>query len=228
MRKPILIGISGKKGSGKDLVGRMIQLYEYNKRVLSLLPISPKAINDNVTFLFDICCTIKIKKYADSLKQISSIILGQPIEMFEDRDFKNSELGPEWNYEVVHVLEQGVYTSEIKKMTVREFMQRLGTNGCRDSFHKNIWINALFSKYTQESSWVITDCRFLNEAEQIKSRGGYLIRINRPTEDNKKVDLHKSETELDNYNFDYFIENDSDIDSLYSKVSVILDEIYSV
>ena len=57
--------------------------------------------------------------------------------------------------------------------------------------------------------------------EAIKSKGGILIRINRPGFED--TDEHKSETALDNYDgFDYVIENDSSIDDLIHKIHNIL------
>jgi len=87
--------------------------------------------------------------------------------------------------------------------------------------------------------WVITDMRFPNEMEAVKNRGGITIRVNRPKatesigmdiidmENNQVVKSyrkseHESETALDNAEFDYVIDNNSDIHHLIEEVRKML------
>lgn len=67
-------------------------------------------------------------------------------------------------------------------------------------------------------NWIITDVRFPNEAQAIKDRGGIMIRIERPGVESHCGGQHPSETALDNYNFDYVIENEGSIDELIQKI----------
>lgn len=67
-----------------------------------------------------------------------------------------------------------------KNTKLREFIQVLGTDAMRKVIHPNIWVNALFSEFTDDSKWIITDVRFPNEVEKIKEKGGIIIRIGRP------------------------------------------------
>ena len=69
-------------------------------------------------------------------------------------------------------------------------------------------------------NWIITDMRFLNEMEAVKKREGITIRVNRNLEESKDQD--ESETELDNAEFDYVIENNGTIEELIEKVREIL------
>ena len=62
--------------------------------------------------------------------------------------------------------------------------------------------------------------RFLNEMEAVKKREGITIRVNRNLEESKDQD--ESETELDNAEFDYVIENNGTIEELIEKVREIL------
>lgn len=57
---------------------------------------------------------------------------------------------------------------------------------------------------------VITDCRFLNEAEWIRRKGGKLIRITRPSLalDDNELNKHSSEVEQDSIFVDMHIAND--------------------
>jgi hypothetical protein len=91
-------------------------------------------------------------------------------------------------------------------------------------------------KAIQESypNWIITDVRFPNEAKAIKDRGGIMIRVNRnnsmpnsfqlKNRDHSIVNatIHESETALDNYEFDYVINNTGTEEKLKEKVKEIL------
>lgn len=143
-----------------------------------------------------------VKKWAGKLKTIASMLTGIPVEKFEDQEFKKTDLGPEWN------------------MTVRDFLQKLGTDAVRDGLHTNAWVNAVMADYTTESNWIITDTRFPNEAEAIKKAGGIVIRINRPGV--QPINPHLSETSLDDWSFDAVINNDSQVDDLIQKIRVVL------
>ena len=80
------------------------------------------------------------------------------------------------------------------------------------------------------SNWIITDVRFPNEAQAIKQKGGIVIRVNRgyalerlgnsklPKLKHNSVTQHLSETSLDNYDFDYVIDNNKDIEHLIKEV----------
>ena len=83
-------------------------------------------------------------------------------------------------------------------------------------------------------NWCITDMRFPNEMEAVKKRGGITIRVNRPCDicggsgyhkmscPVSKSGEHLSETSLDKAEFDYTVNNDSDIQSLIEKIKQIL------
>ena len=120
-------------------------------------------------------------------------------------------------------------------MTVREFLQKLGTDALRSGLHDNTWVNALMSEYTPiaenwdsdgnttvESypNWIITDTRFPNEAQAIKDKGGKIIRINRKGV--KPINNHPSEVGLDNWDFDAIIYNNGSIDELIESVKVVM------
>lgn len=160
-----------------------------------------------------------IKKWAGKLKVIASMLTGIPVEKFEDQEFKKTELGPEWG------------------MTVRDFLQKLGTDAIRDGLHTNAWVNAVMANYTPTQvqwsdgpiggykdgpmpNWIITDTRFPNEAEAIKKAGGIIIRIERPGV--KPINPHPSETSLDDWNFDAVINNDGQIEDFIQKIRTTL------
>lgn len=72
-------------------------------------------------------------------------------------------------------------------------------------------------------NWIITDMRFPNEMQAVKDRGGITIRVSRTGIHTPKIeDLHPSETALDNYEFDYHIDNSDTIEDIIEKVREIL------
>jgi len=117
----------------------------------------------------------------------------------------------------------------------------------RNNIHPNVWVNALLSDYKPKAlfeksnnpedwknpNWIITDTRFPNEADAIRARGGIIIRTTRQWINPKdweahtgqkveKILEHISETALDNYKFDYVINNSGTIEQLIAQVIPIL------
>tara|TARA_Y100000590_G_scaffold214413_1_gene243042 strand:+ start:1058 stop:1615 length:558 start_codon:yes stop_codon:yes gene_type:complete len=101
----------------------------------------------------------------------------------------------------------------------RELYQLLGTDIAR-TIDKRVWIkNAeMFMKKSVGRSVVITDVRFKNEAEWIKSLGGVVIFLESKTRGIHTRTLHASENGLDMNDVDVYIENDSTINALYEKI----------
>ena len=277
----MLIGISGKIGSGKDTIGKIIQYLVCLK--LNTLAPHQFSFKDFVesTASNEIQSGFKIKKYADKLKDFVCLLIGCTREELEDREFKNKELPEEWwKYEVSwheHAKVDGVYNTyeeaceELRnfggssfdekdaittiKLTSRLLLQIIGTECIRDKVHPNAWVNALFADYKScslpdettfindeefirknSSQWIITDMRFPNELEAVKSRGGITIRVNRPYDSlnqdslfslqkQQETNNHPSETSLDSATFDFVISNDKDIEHLINEVRKILEKL---
>jgi hypothetical protein len=231
----MIIGINGYSGSGKDTVGKLIQIAACND-----LP-EGQDIDDILKdyahneWWIEEKSGWEIKKWAGKLKTIASLLTGIPEEKFEDQEFKKTNLGPEWNktvrtfgeYYDGHVED---WTDTQTPMTVRDFLQKLGTEGLRTGLHENTWVNALMADYigmydmdtdrTTYPNWIITDTRFSNEAQAIKDAGGIVIRVDRPGV--SAINAHPSETGLDKWDFDHKIMNGSDMVSLLFTVGSIL------
>ena len=156
-----LIGISGKMGSGKDTVGKIIQYLNCTpKSVDSIKHMKNFILNDEHKSNLDRVSHYEIKKFAGKLKEITAILLGCTIEQLEDRDFKNKELGEEWWYYKCanQILPRFHFQGNIMdhnmaeqrylvKPTPRMIMQLLGTEAGRGILHPNLWVNALFADY---------------------------------------------------------------------------------
>jgi hypothetical protein len=98
------------------------------------------------------------------------------------------------------------YWNGLKDAAGRKLLQDLGVG--KRITDPNYWVNQVRMKLIELRSGpyppdvvFITDCRFVNEAEMLKSLGGVIWRVERPSIPN--TDLHISETELDDYPFDY-------------------------
>lgn len=174
----------------------------------------------------------EIKMFAGKLKQICGILAGVSPAKFEDQEFKK-QMSP-------------------FGMTYRELLQRVGTEGMRNNVDSDVWVRALFAEfkpcsevitsYDRASKWIISDVRFPNEADAIKERGGYMIKVVRTewvsckdersgyTYHTIKYDPfereHPSETAMDNYDgIDCYLDNNGTLQDLEDKVKVILNQI---
>lgn len=179
----MIISISGKKNSGKDLVGKIIQYLT-----------SPADIEEGWKFVitdeYEVGTSWEIKKFADKLKDMVCLLLDCSREDLEDEEFKNKELGEEWwkweiyphdeakfpMYEdyknqppkdyIRSVEEEMGGTIRLIKMTPRLILQLVGTECGREIIHPNIWVNALFADYKSHIK---------NYPNLIKSNGNNLI-----------------------------------------------------
>ncbi len=183
----MIIGISGKLGSGKSYISEQIKnrFLEHN-------------------FIE--------KSFAYNLKKIVSILTGIDINTITTREIKQKYL-QEWG------------------MTVGEMFQKVGTDCMRNHLNNNVWIISTFSKYTEEQNWIISDVRFINEADYIKKLGGILIRLEGDPQNIRQNDPrnsnHPSEKELDNFNnFDMTLltSAEANIDNLINYIEQKINE----
>jgi len=175
MYPQLLIGLIGKKGSGKSTCADILSRRSgWNIKELS---------------------------FAKSLKDMGEIC-GVSRQHMEDPTLKEKH-----------------YESYGK--TPRKIMQDLGTY-CRENFGQDIFIRYVENIITKHpGSYVISDCRYPNEAAMIKRNGGILIRIERA--DLKGSDTHSSETELEKIKYDYLIKNDGDLNDLEHQIVAVVD-----
>ena len=203
-----IIGVSGKIGSGKDTIGRIIQYLTAD--IQYKIPFKIMDADETMIDRWDYLGNWKTKKFADKLKECASIITGIPKKDLEKEEVKNSYLDYRWNK--VDLIAIMAYDKDnpicnekdyiVNKMTVRKFLQLFGTEVGRQ-IHPDTWVNTLFNDYklvsvqaaiinysndnvqligspyvTEFPKWIITDVRFLNEYDAIKKRGGIIIRVN--------------------------------------------------
>ena len=113
----------------------------------------------------------------------------------------------------------------------RQLLQYMGTDVIRAK-NPNYWVGFIkeFIEMFQDD-WdyvIISDCRFINECEAWKIDGWPNVAV-RVIRDNFVSNLteeqlnHPSETALDDYEFDYYIDNSGDMECLYKEVNKFIE-----
>lgn len=104
---------------------------------------------------------------------------------------------------------------------VADLLLRTGTEAGRGVLGEYVWVDALLANWSSGEGLVITDCRFPNEAQMIRSLRGKVIRIERrgvgPRTLSDGTD-HPSDTALDGYAFDAVFHNDAGPEYLHQAV----------
>lgn len=129
-----------------------------------------------------------------------------------------------------------------REITPRWILQHWGTEVCRQGFHDDIWIASLENKLRNATdNIVISDCRFPNEIQAIRSAGGRVIRVVRGAEPEwydlaikanlrhsgwslaqgklAEFGIHASETAWIGTEFDRVVDNDGSLDDLYAQIN---------
>lgn len=104
------------------------------------------------------------------------------------------------------------------EFTIRKFLQTLGTD-IVVSMDKMYWVDIVFNyinkRIPKSHTIVITDCRQIHEIEAIRSHNGKVIHIKKNTNTN---DNHITEQDLQILEGDIVIENNSSLEDFYKKV----------
>jgi hypothetical protein len=194
----IKLAISGKAGSGKDTLARLITKYFIENSL---------AKNSEITQ----------SSLADPIKEIVKT-------MFPRTD--NAVLyGPSINRS--RIIENAFKDGE--PLTYRTLLQDIGTDIGR-KYTKNIWLDIMDYKVEDAEEdnkrlFIIPDVRYTNEFYHVKEKGFFTIRLKRQT--NYSM-LHSSEIEQDQIKdseFNYVIDNNFSLDSLYDKVVFLVSRI---
>lgn len=113
--------------------------------------------------------------------------------------------------------------------TPREFMQVMGTEFGRQMIWDDIWVQSCIQRCEKFQRVVISDVRFDNEAEAIREKGGFIIRVDRP-DVRIEQSSHASESGINKTYINYEIVNDSTFGDLYRQIEqtirYIFNEVY--
>lgn len=218
-----IIGLAGRKGSGKDASARFIAginlvthgfIEEFKSIKNGDIEIGGKKYKDinNIAPNF-----VKIYHFADFLKEICERVFGLSYKSLYINKHINTKL--KWENMPGVITDKEVYSS-LKKfadkkvelfgdkyelplmyhdsgnMNARDVLQFLGTNVFR-KMHQQCWIECLHKTILEEAPAIaiIADCRFVNELVMIKGMGGLCINLTRGASD----DDHASEIDFLSY-----------------------------
>lgn len=185
-----LIGINGYARTGKDTVANILVLQAGFTRVAFA-----DALREAVYTLDPVVGYERGHSDETVDKGWMPIHLRHVIDVYGWDGYKETKFGPE----------------------IRRIVQRMGTDVGRNILGENIWVDATaLDSLDPKGRYVVTDCRFANEAGAIKDRGGQVWRVDRPGVE--PVNDHISEIGLDGWNFDVMLYNDGTISDLVSKV----------
>lgn len=203
----MIIGVCGFIGSGKDTIADyLVNVHGFRR-----------------------------ESFANTLKDAVAAVFGWDRVMLEGR----TKEAREWREQVDTWWAERL---NIPNLTPRWVLQQWGTEVCRKGFHDDIWIASVENKLRRsKDNIVISDCRFPNEIASIKNAGGSIVRVDRGIQPhwydiaiqaNKGVDsaniwlmkekIHASETAWVGTSFDYVLDNNSTLDSLFKQVETVV------
>lgn len=131
----------------------------------------------------------------------------------------------------------------IPNFTPRLAMQLVGTNAIRNHFHQDIWLLSVFDRLEngKNNRVVITDNRFRNEIDLIRSLDGLVLRVKRgpdpewfdtavdanngnkiAIQEMENIGIHTSEWDWIGFEPDAIIENDGTLKELeYKTIQIV-------
>jgi hypothetical protein len=203
----MIIGVCGFIGSGKDTIADyLVNVHGFRR-----------------------------ESFANTLKDAVASVFGWDRVLLEGR----TKEAREWREQVDPWWAERL---NMPNLTPRWVLQQWGTEVCRKGFHDDIWIASVENKLRRtKDNIVISDCRFPNEISSIKSAGGVVMRVvrgpepewydialqhNRGSEQANiqlmNLKIHASETAWVGTNFDYVLDNNSTLDSLFKQVETVV------
>ena len=207
----MIIGVCGFIGSGKDTVADyLVNFHEFRR-----------------------------DSFANTLKDAVAAVFGWDRTLLEGR----TKEAREWREQVDPWWAKRL---DMPDLTPRLVLQLWGTEVCRRGFHNDIWIASVENKMRASTDdIVISDCRFPNEIKAIKEAGGIVVWVQRGQLPSwhimaanankgdavaaaklKQLGIHASETAWVGTDFDFEIDNNGTIDSLYKQVeSIVRDKV---
>jgi hypothetical protein len=182
----VIVGVNGVAESGKDSVGVACDI-EWGCRRLAFAD--------------------RMKEYALAINPWVPIDHMQSVEAEHTRG----------QFVRLRTLVERVGWDEAKKNPeVRNLLIGFGHGG-REVLGENIWVFQCFGNglLRKDRNYVVTDVRYLNEAEAIRKRGGVIVRVERPGYG--PVRHYEGEVHDDSL-WDIVIHNDGTLADLHQKV----------
>jgi len=178
----VIVGITGKKGHGKDTVGEAFTKKGFQR-----------------------------DSFAAPLKEAVKVALGMTDEQVHGTVDVKETVDPRYG------------------ITPRWALQSMGTEWGRNLINEDVWSIACLSRIENSGTedWVITDTRFVNEADLIREKGGIIIKVVRPGANTGEFENHSSEQQVDLIKPDHTIINDGTIKELEAQVQRLVEKLQS-
>ncbi len=159
----------------------------------------------------------KRDSFAKSLKDAVSAIFGWDRQLLEGATQESrmwrERIDPYWSNKLN------------RTVTPRYVLQYWGTEIMRGCFHDNIWIDSFTSRY-DGGKIVISDTRFINEINTIRSLKGKVVLVRRgpiPTQaEMQEKSVHQSEWDWIGQQFDHEIDNAGNLAELKTQVDSMI------
>lgn len=196
----MLIGIGGRKGSGKSIL-------------------SSQLINNGFEKI----------SFADPLKKITSQLYSIPIEYMYNQNKKEEILinNLKWNNEYAEKLSNIINIKvsaniDIEFNTIRQMLQFVGTEVLRN-IDQDFHINKMLESLEENKNYICDDFRFKNEKERLEKYGAEFLFLIRP--DNFDISNHESEIDLKWGDFKYIIENNKPLEYVIKEFNNLIKSI---
>ena len=208
----MIVGFAGKAASGKTTAARHMATL-LDGEVL-IIPMAMLLREEVESFLRDIdageyvplvygCQEDKVRTfYVDSEKARSAC--------------------PEWD----HFIAEHKEIQDLDKLTtvtVRRILQWWGTEYRREQdadYWTKAWVQRVEQNDSAKTHILVDDIRFMNELKALKSKGGLIVKIERPGFTG--AGNHASETSLDDYDeWDHVVNNDGSLQDFLDKISAL-------
>jgi hypothetical protein len=156
----------------------------------------------------------KVKRvgFADKLKEICMFLFGLSYEQCYGPKEVKETIDPRYG------------------LTPREIMQGVGEK-MREIF-PDIWVDTVFNATIPElekqgyDCVVISDVRYPNEGDKVRSEGGVLVKVLRDAGGVSVGAGHSSETSMRNYaDFDFIIDNNATFEEYYEKLDKLMEAV---
>lgn len=243
-RAPRIIGITGFKRAGKDSLAAALRPFGYKQIIFAGgLKVMIEALLKNRGFSHDTIermisgdmkeqpvAGLYAPSFAEAYKMLNALVEFQGGKIISTLD--GSHMKYFGGFTPSAAADSLVYTwgpllEKNGGCTCRWAMQTLGTEWGRVTISDTIWVDATMNAINAEPDrrFVISDVRFLNEAELIVRVGGTVLRVTRPG--TGSTDPHPSEVEMTKIVADYTIENDTTREDFAVRATAFYNEVLS-
>lgn len=103
---------------------------------------------------------------------------------------------------------------------VRRLLQRIGTEMGRNLFGENFWVDLVKAQLKGHGSYVITDCRFMNESRFVTRNNGLVALVRR----SGVVPINDHPSEWLDIDPDYIVVNDGTVEELKQTIVDLVDQ----